>query len=98
MDEATWRQAATERLHSLAATVKGMTPDLLYGALCSASLLPVVTAANQGDFGAVGALFGVVGGVGGNLIANQIQGWKDRSEQELAAELAEKAQERRPVA
>ena len=38
------------------------------------------------------ALTGVVGGIGGNLIANQIQAWKDRSDDELAAELNQKAQ------
>jgi hypothetical protein len=43
MDETTWRQAATEKLQSLAATVRDMTPGMVYGALCSASLLPVVT-------------------------------------------------------
>ena len=37
------------------------------------TLLPVVTAADQGDFGALVALTSVVGGVGGDLIANQIQ-------------------------
>ena len=63
----------------------------MYGALCSASLLPVVTAAQQGDFAALVALGSVVGGVGGNLIANQIQGWHERSEEELAAELGQRA-------
>lgn len=87
-----WRQAADQRLRALAREIRAWTPDLLYGALCSASLLPVVTAANQGDFAAVVALTGVVGAVGGNLISGQIQAWKDRSEEDLAADLAARVQ------
>ncbi|RME57805.1 MAG: hypothetical protein D6790_12810, partial [Caldilineae bacterium] len=41
----------------------------------------------QGDYGVLVALTGVVGGIGGNLIANQIQAWQDKSEAELAQEL-----------
>ncbi|MCB9139856.1 MAG: SUMF1/EgtB/PvdO family nonheme iron enzyme [Caldilineaceae bacterium] len=88
-----WREAVTQRLHTLAREIHAWTPDLLYGALCSASLLPVVTAAHQGDFTAVAALTGVVGAVGGNLISGQIQAWKDRSEEDLAAELTANARD-----
>lgn len=93
MDLNAWRQATRARLLGLTDAVREMTPGMAYGALCSASLLPVVTAANGGDFTALVALSGVVGGVGGNLIANQIQTWKDRSDEELAVELTTLARE-----
>ena len=86
-----WKSAVNRRLRDLGKSIKVMTPGVLYGALSTATLLPVITAANSGDFGALAALGSVVGGVGGNLIANQIQAWKDRSEAALAPELAEKA-------
>ena len=92
MDMDSWRTAIRSRLQELAQRIRGLAPGMTYGALSAATLLPVVAAANQGDFGALVALTGVVGGIGGNLIANQIQAWKDRSEQDLAADLTEKAQ------
>ncbi len=86
-----WKEAARRNLQRLAGRIGQLAPGTVYGALCSASLLPVVTAAQQGDFAALVALGSVVGGVGGNLIANQIQEWRDRNEEELAAELAHHA-------
>ncbi|HSN77226.1 MAG TPA: SUMF1/EgtB/PvdO family nonheme iron enzyme [Anaerolineae bacterium] len=86
-----WKEAAQRNLQRLAQRIGQLAPGTVYGALCSASLLPVVTAAQQGDFAALVALGSVVGSVGGNLIANQIQGWHDRSEEELAAELGQRA-------
>ena len=86
-----WKSAAQTRLHHIGKTIHEFTPGILYGALSTATLLPVVTAANSGDFSALVTLAGVVGGVGGNLIANQIQAWKDRSEAALVPELTEKA-------
>ncbi len=86
-----WKEAARRNLQRLAQRIGQLAPGTVYGALCSASLLPVVTAAQQGDFAALVALGSVVGGIGGNLIANQIQGWHERSEEELAAELGQRA-------
>ncbi len=88
-----WQKNANERLEALSGTVRQMTPGVLYGALCSSTLLPVITAASPDPIGASTALGGLLGNVGGNLIANQIQDWKDRTEPELAAELAEKAEQ-----
>ncbi len=92
MDMDVWRQNANERLEALTGTMRQMTPGVLYGALCASTLLPVITAASSDPIGAYTALGGLLGNVGGNLIANQIQEWKDRTEPELAAELAEKAE------
>ena len=95
MDLNEWKQRTAERLQRLAGKMRSLVerggPGFSYGALAAASILPVVAAASQGDYAAVGAAFNLVGGVGANLIANQIQAWKDRSEAELAPELAELA-------
>ena len=93
MDLQEWKSVAKARLAKLAGRVKELAPGTVYGALCASTVLPVVTAAGQGDFAAVAALGGVLGGVGGNLIANRLQAWRDRSEQEVAAELGEKARD-----
>jgi formylglycine-generating enzyme required for sulfatase activity/energy-coupling factor transporter ATP-binding protein EcfA2 len=86
-----WKEAARRNLKRLGQRIGQLAPGAVYGALCSASLLPVITAAQQGDFAVVAALGSVVGDVGGNLIASQIQSWRDRSEEQLAAELAHHA-------
>ncbi len=91
MDLQSWKEAITRRLRDSAHFLKMKTPGTLYGMLAASSLLPVITAFNGGDPSALIALGGVVGGVGGNLLANQIQGWKDRSEAELAEELGQLA-------
>ncbi len=62
-------------------------PQLLYGALCGLSLWPLVEAAQAGELLPVMmALGGVAGGVGGNLIAEQLQRWKDRADESQVAE------------
>jgi formylglycine-generating enzyme required for sulfatase activity len=91
MDLPSWKEAVARRLRDSAQFLKEMTPGTLYGMLAASSILPVVVAANGGDFAAIATLTGVVGGVGGNLLANQIQNWKDRSDVELAAELGQLA-------
>ncbi|MCP4689878.1 MAG: hypothetical protein GY859_17640, partial [Desulfobacterales bacterium] len=57
-------------------------PNLIYGGLCGMTILPLVEAAQTGALiPAIMALGGVAGGVGGNLIANQLQKWKDRADE-----------------
>ena len=91
MDLSSWKEAVARRLRDSAHLLKEMTPGSLYGMLAASSLLPVIVAAVGGDFGAVATLTDVVGGEGGNLLANQIQNWKERSEAELAVELGQLA-------
>lgn len=86
-----WKSAVNQRLGVLGESIRTLAPGVLYGALSTATILPVVTATNGGDFSALLALGSIVSGLGGNLIANQIQAWKDRSEAALAAELTQKA-------
>ncbi len=62
-------------------------PQLLYGALCGLSLWPLVEAAQAGELLPVMVALGsVAGGVGGNLIAEQLQRWKDRADESQVAE------------
>lgn len=88
MDLATWRTAAHANLARLASSLRRRAPDTLYGALSAAALLPVITAFSQGDYAVLATLGSVVGAVGGNLVANQIQAWRDHSQDELANDLA----------
>lgn len=73
----TWRQQIQERLARFAASARPefreVGPNLLYGFLSAMALWPVAEAAQQGEWAALGAFFGVAGGVGANLIANQIK-------------------------
>jgi len=67
----------------------------LYTFLSAMALWPVVEAAQRGDLSLIFALGGVLAGVGGDLLANQIQSWKDgvQDEQGLAQRLAPLAAE-----
>jgi formylglycine-generating enzyme required for sulfatase activity/energy-coupling factor transporter ATP-binding protein EcfA2 len=63
----------------------------LYAFLSAMTLWPVVEAAQQGEWAALTALGSVAVGIGGNLLADQIQFWKD--ETASAQQLADAAQE-----
>jgi formylglycine-generating enzyme required for sulfatase activity len=57
-------------------------PYLLYGSLCGMSLWPLVEAVRTGQtLPVMVALGAVAGGVGGNLLAEQVQRWKDRADE-----------------
>lgn len=69
----TWKEKAAERLHNIGDWLERRKnqdgPYLLYGALCGASLWPLVEAAQTGQLmPAIMALGGVAGGVGGNSV------------------------------
>jgi hypothetical protein len=93
----TWKEKAGGRLHEMGAWLEGRkaqdAPYLLYGALCGASLWPLVQAAQAGQLlPAVMALGSVAAGVGGNLLAEQVQRWKDDADEAaLAGWVAEHA-------
>jgi|688.fasta_scaffold298045_2 hypothetical protein len=98
MTELEWRANVEAKLRALATTVKDsahrLTPGVLYGALSTATIFPLVEAARQ----AIGAqnypllmtLGALAAGIGGNLVAEQISRWHG-SEEELAKELSQKA-------
>lgn len=81
----TWKQKVRERLDGIRERLEQAktkhAPGLVYAALSGATLWPLVDAARTGQFiPVVVALGAIAGGVGGNLIAEQIQRWKDAAD------------------
>jgi hypothetical protein len=73
MNLTTWRTQAHKRLRTFAQTIEEWAPKLLYGAVAGLSLLPVATAADPRQ-----ALVGLIGSVGGNLLANLLEQWQNQ--------------------
>lgn len=92
VDITAWREVVKIHLESRRHLLRQIAPNTLYGFLAASTLAPFLAAVNQGDFGVLSVLMSVVGGVGGNLIANYLQTWKDRTEAELPIELTAKAE------
>ncbi|MCP4687702.1 MAG: hypothetical protein GY859_06610, partial [Desulfobacterales bacterium] len=93
-----WKKRVSERLGHFSDWLKNRAereaPHLVYGGLCGMTLWPLVEAAQGGSFlPAMLALGGIAGGVGGNLIASQLDKWKDRADE---GEVHEWAAERAP--
>ena len=88
-----WKEQAAERLRGIGAWLGRRAPYATYGALCGLSLWPLVEAAQGGQaLPVMVALGSVAGGVGGNLIAEQVQRWADRADEGTAVEwVAERA-------
>ena len=63
---------------------------LAYGGVLAATLWPAIEAAGQtGQFyPVIGALYGIVSGVGANLVANQLEQWRGRADQVTLDEVA----------
>ena len=59
--------------------------DLIYGGLVANALLPLI--ATQGEMGATLALAQLLGNVGAGLIVNLIQGWKDKTDEQIARQV-----------
>ena len=93
MDLKELKSATRSNLEKLSNRVRRLAPGTIYGSLCASTLWPVISAAGLGDFGAVGALCGVLGSMGGGLVAGRIQAWRDQSEADLATELGEIAKD-----
>ncbi len=93
MDLNDLKSAARSNLEKLGNRVRSLAPGTIYGLLCASTLWPVISVAGQGDFGAVGALCGVLGSMGGGLVAGRIQAWRDQSEEDLAAKFGGKAKD-----
>ncbi len=95
-----WKQKAGEGAVLLQAWVARQAraaarpaSGLVYAGLCGAALWPVVAAVQRGEMtGVAGAALGVAAGVGGNLLAEQVQRWRDAATAEqVAARVAEAA-------
>jgi hypothetical protein len=79
-----WKEQASQRLHSVGGWLERRAaqdaPYLLYGALCGLTLWPLVEAAQAGQWlPVIMALGSVADGIGGDLIAEQVQRWKDQA-------------------
>lgn len=75
MTSENWLLQARQRLAAFVTTIEDWAPSTLYGAIAGAAILPLL--ATTGD--PKEALAGIVGGLGANLIANQLEAWKERS-------------------
>jgi formylglycine-generating enzyme required for sulfatase activity len=100
MDLDAWKGRVTDRLRRFArqarAEVERSGPHLLYGTLAGMALWPVAEAVQGGELAALGALYSLGAGVGVNLLANQVQTWKDEADagQKLARAAREDAEVR----
>jgi hypothetical protein len=91
-DLKTWREKTEQRVQALRTQIaQRSVPRLLYAGLCGAALWPLVEAVQQGDLLlGMAALGQVAAGVGGNLLAEQVQRWKDSADEgEITAWVAE---------
>lgn len=88
-DLTTWKQAIATRLKHLHQEMPALGIQSLFGFLTTITLLPVVQAATaNGD--PVAAVLGLAGSVGGNLLATELEKWRDRANgKEVARELSE---------
>ncbi len=85
-----WQRDLKQRLvgwHARWVVLRDAGTARVYPYLAAAALWPVVEAVRGGDWGALAVLGGVLADVGTNLLANQIQAWKD--EADAARNLAE---------
>lgn len=90
-----WREKAAIKLKDIGIWLnyhyQRDVPYLTYGTLAGLTIWPLVEAAVTTGQAApvIGAIYSVAGGVGGNLVANQIESWKDRAESPTEAEVIE---------
>ena len=87
----TWKPLVQQKMKELGHWLKHQpkAPYLVYGTLCGLSLYPLVAqAVAAGPIApALGGLFSVAGGVGANLVANQVEAWKNRADKPTEAEV-----------
>jgi formylglycine-generating enzyme required for sulfatase activity/energy-coupling factor transporter ATP-binding protein EcfA2 len=94
MNFSEWQTKAETKLRSLATSARQLTPGVLYGALSTATIFPLVEAARQAigaqNYPLLMSLGALAAGIGGNLVAEQISRWHG-TEAELVQELTQKA-------
>ena len=83
----TWKANLKQRLPGWRSRMQDAGVTSAYAAISAAAIWPVVEAVRNGQWAALAALGAVVAGVGSNLLANQLQDWKD--ERDAARQLAE---------
>lgn len=84
-----WQQKISQYIQGWKDRFQSTGIRTVYYGLAATSLLPVIqTAHAPGEVSSILlALGGVSASVGANLLANKIQGWKDKTEAEIAADL-----------
>jgi len=83
-----WKLSISQNIKGWKERFKRTGINSLYYGITATSLLPVVQAYHTGEVApALIALGGISAGVGANLLANKIQGWKDKTEAQIAADL-----------
>ncbi len=75
-----WKERFAARMPGWKARLEKAGVNSAYAFLSAAALWPVVEAAHSGEWAALAALGTVTASVGGNLLANQIQSWKDETD------------------
>ncbi len=83
-----WQQRVRERLRGWRERWQRAGVSSVYAFLSAATLWPVVEAFREGHIAALMALGSVLSGVGSNLLANQIQAWKDEADAARSLEAA----------
>lgn len=86
----TWLTTSRQKLAALARTIEDWTPKTLYGAVAGMTLLPLTATSDDPRT----VLAGMIGGIGANLLANQLEAWQARDnedERTLATQLVENA-------
>ena len=85
-DISAWKASVRQHLAGWQQRMLDAGVDSVYATISAAALWPVIEAARGGEFAAFAALGTVLAGVGSNLVANQLQGWRD--EHDAARKLA----------
>jgi formylglycine-generating enzyme required for sulfatase activity len=86
-----WKAQVSRRMKGWKPRMQRAGVNSVYAFLSAAAMWPVVEAARSGEWVALAVLGNVLAGVGSNLLANRIQGWKD--EADAAHQLATDATE-----
>src|SRR5262249_52763659 len=86
----TWKVVFAERLPRRRQRMQHSGSTSLYAFVSAMALWPAVAAVQGGTWAALAVLGSVVAGVGGNLLANRLQSWKDEADgaRQLATALA----------
>ncbi|HQF63389.1 MAG TPA: SUMF1/EgtB/PvdO family nonheme iron enzyme [Anaerolineaceae bacterium] len=89
-----WKAQIADYFKSRAPRIKQAGANTLYGLLAVGALLPAISAYHGGEIAPVViVLSDLLGSVGSNLIANLIQKWKDKTEEQIAHEVLGAAQQ-----
>lgn len=98
-DLQTWKNKVKEQLTGWRDWMTKAGINSIYAGVASSTLWPVVEAARQGEWAALTALGSVLAGMGGGLLTQKIQDWKDRvsSAKEIEKEIKHDAALRKEI-